>query len=1045
MILKMLKINLRATIIICIITSSLWVSAGFYINSVYASTDIEDPPGVLGDWYWDFNKGDLIIFNVTLSGTLDNSSYVAIYNISTIDWQILNKMAQDYNCSCVDLTQMVYNYDLEQLEETIVPPITSVGFNHTATPSLDEKLFPLEFIDEDGSYSPYLLFIPKNESNVNFSWAGMRTFEYYQWTGDYDSYTWNAATKSLNFSDSISGESYNATYFDNGTFSEIYKYLDYGGGDYEETRIKRIWDYIIPINESFVDDLEWSVNPGDVLYFGDAEDIGPYQYCKEYKFDIVGFKNKVLLSLTLEPTTYQLVLANKSIWNNNTETYDLQEVNTTIARANEMEKVILGAFGMGIGLLTPLIFPLGTNGTDFKNTPFGSYIDSPYFDQEIIGENIYHLWNSTNDNVLNITLTSDKILKSVIYKFSMMGMQFLASKFRKNITILTSGLNSVDLDPVGTFNTTVSFNSDFDIALYWATLPFTPTNVSLEDGIFYFDIYCNDSGAISGKINITIEIDTSIYNIYDFELWTFADYIGTGTWIKITSTFNTGTGELKAQLDHFSNYGVKAIPNAIPANPYIVINNDDISTDNTLVTLTLSADGASEMCFRNGTMGAWTAWEPYGTTKQLFLEGSTNNTAYTIYVKFQNIIGETVPIFDSILYVKEIKSVLFDGMYINHTFIMPGSGSGPSNFSYSYDSGDIFSVSWNNWMGSGSWDVNRQTRVTSNSIGMYLGDGYHTPAWIFTNALLYDIVPIVIPYGDHNFNITGELVYDLPGFGLVGVWILEDLTVAGGIAWYEKSTGILLNGTFLAGPLNNYTFDFVDTNVIFTYLNPPLNPSISINNGDASTNSTLVTLTLSADGATEMCFRNGTTGTWTNWEPYATTKQLYLAGSTNNTSYTIYVKFRNINGETTPVSDSILYLILTIPSNPSIEINNGDASTNSTLVTLTLSADGATEMCFRNGTTGTWTSWETYVTTKQLYLAGSINNTEYSICVKFRNTNGETTPVCDNILYLITENGDVDGGLEIPGYPLELLIISLIGSIGIIFIFNKYKRTKTRS
>ena len=1042
----MLKINLRATIVICIITSSLWVSSGFYINSVYAWTDIEDPPGVLGDWRWEFDEGDLIIFNVTFSGTYDNSSYVAIYNISSINRQILHKMTQDYNCSCVELTQMVFNYDLEQLE-TAAPPITSVGFNHTATPSLDEKLFPLEFIDEDGSYSPYLLFIPKNDTNVNFSWAGMRAFEYYDFHDYYDSYTWNAATKSLNFSDLISGESYNATYFDNGTFSEIYKYTDYGGGVYEETRVKRIWDYIIPINESLVDELEWSVNPGDVLYFGDAENMGPmpYQYSSiEYKFDIVGFKNKVLLSQTLEPTTYQLVLANTSIWNNNTETYDLQEVNTTIAGANEMEKVILGAFGMGMGLRIPLIFPLGTNGTDFKNTGFGTYIDSPYFDQEIIGENIYHLWNSTNDNVFNITLTSDKILKSVIYNFSMFGMQFFASKFRKNITILTSGLNSVDLDPVGTFNTTVSFNSGNDIALYWATLPFTPTNVSLEDGIFYFDIYCNDSGAILGKINITIEIDTSIYNIYDFELWTFADYIGTGTWIKIPSTFNIGTGELKAQLDHFSNYGVKVIPNAIPANPYIVINNDDISTDNTLVTLTLSADAASEMCFRNGTMG-WTAWEAYSTTKQLFLEGSTNNTAYTIYVKFQNLIGETVPIFDSILYAKEIKSVLFDGMYINHTFIMPGYGSGPSSFSYSHSSGDIFNVFWNLWIGNGSWDVNRQTRVMSNSNGMMnFGNGYHTPAWIFTNHSLYDIVPIVFPYdGDHNFNITGELVYDLPGFGLVEVWILEDLMVAEGIAWYEKNTGILLNGTFVDYTgTSSYTFDFVDTNVCII---PPLNPSISINNGDASTNSTLVTLTLSADEAIEMCFRNGTTGTWTNWEPYATTKQLYLAGSTNNTSYTIYVKFRNINGETTPISDSILYLILTIPSNPSIEINNGDASTNSTLVTLTLSADGATEMCFRNGTTGTWTSWEAYTTTKQLYLAGSINNTEYSICVKFRNTNGETTPVCDNILYLITEDGDGDGGLEIPGYPLELLIISLIGSIGIIFIFNKYKRTKTRA
>ncbi len=88
------------------------------------------------------------------------------------------------------------------------------------------------------------------------------------------------------------------------------------------------------------------------------------------------------------------------------------------------------------------------------------------------------------------------------------------------------------------------------------------------------------------------------------------------------------------------------------------------------------------------------------------------------------------------------------------------------------------------------------------------------------------------------------------------------------------------------------------------------------------------------------------------------------------------------------------------PLNLSIIINNGDASTDSTLVNLTLSADGATEMCFRNGTTGAWTDWEPYATAKQLYLEGSTNNMEYSICVKFRIAAGETSPICDSILYL---------------------------------------------
>ena len=245
------------------------------------------------------------------------------------------------------------------------------------------------------------------------------------------------------------------------------------------------------------------------------------------------------------------------------------------------------------------------------------------------------------------------------------------------------------------------------------------------------------------------------------------------------------------------------------------------------------------------------------------------------------------------------------------------------------------------------------------------------------------------------------------------------------IAWYDYT---------------NYGGSGTDADIFYKKFSSPqpLNPSIIINNGDASTNSTLVTLTLSADGATEMSFRNGTSVTWTNWGAYATAKQLYLAGSINNTEYSICVKFRNATGETTPVCDSILYLA--IPLNPSIIINNRDTSTDSTLVTLTLSADGAGEMCFRNGTTGAWTDWEPYATAKQLYLEGSTNNTEYSICVKFRNAIGETTPVCDSILYLGEE-----GAPFIPGYSAGWIIISLLAGIGVIAILNKSKRIKLRN
>jgi len=238
---------------------------------------------------------------------------------------------------------------------------------------------------------------------------------------------------------------------------------------------------------------------------------------------------------------------------------------------------------------------------------------------------------------------------------------------------------------------------------------------------------------------------------------------------------------------------------------------------------------------------------------------------------------------------------------------------------------------------------------------------------------------------------------------------------------------------------DNLNSSIVDYAIDFTYPSPPLYPSIIINSGEISTSSTLVTLTLSAVGADEMCFRNGTAGPWTSWESYGITKQIYLAGSTNNTEYTIQVRFRNSVGETAPVDDSILYLIV-IPLNPSIVINNDDASTDSALVTLTLSAVGAEEMCFRNGTTGTWTSWESYGITKQIYLAGSTNNTEYTIQVKFRNSVGESSVASDSILYLITEEEEEPP----PDVIMIIVIISIIGGtvVGVIIAYRIIKSRK---
>ncbi|MFW9872918.1 MAG: Ser-Thr-rich GPI-anchored membrane family protein [Candidatus Thorarchaeota archaeon] len=165
------------------------------------------------------------------------------------------------------------------------------------------------------------------------------------------------------------------------------------------------------------------------------------------------------------------------------------------------------------------------------------------------------------------------------------------------------------------------------------------------------------------------------------------------------------------------------------------------------------------------------------------------------------------------------SSPLFDGMYILHNLTDVGIDIYSSNITYTYNSGSFFDVLWTLTFGTDAWQVDSNNREISGSTSMYFSDFSHSPFWIFPNASLGDNILISsIWFGDRTFEVINDLTYELSGYGLVDVWILQDLADPTAVAWYEKSTGILLNGTFYYSGGNNYLiFDFIDTNVAFTY------------------------------------------------------------------------------------------------------------------------------------------------------------------------------------------------------------------------------------
>jgi len=99
------------------------------------------------------------------------------------------------------------------------------------------------------------------------------------------------------------------------------------------------------------------------------------------------------------------------------------------------------------------------------------------------------------------------------------------------------------------------------------------------------------------------------------------------------------------------------------------------------------------------------------------------------------------------------------------------------------------------------------------------------------------------------------------------------------------------------------------SHVIVIDTTSPSVPTISINNGDPSTNLTLVDLTLSAVGASEMCITNIAGCACPNpgdWETYSTSKTGHLLSQSSGTA-TVYVKYRDAAlNESTCENDTIV-------------------------------------------------------------------------------------------------------------------------------------------
>ncbi len=169
---------------------------------------------------------------------------------------------------------------------------------------------------------------------------------------------------------------------------------------------------------------------------------------------------------------------------------------------------------------------------------------------------------------------------------------------------------------------------------------------------------------------------------------------------------------------------------------------------------------------------------------------------------------------------------------------------------------------------------------------------------------------------------------------------------------------------------------------------PPPYISLSVNNGMSWTNSRDVTLGLYAFAASECRFSNDGDN-WSAWESYKRKKAWTL--SEGEGEKTVYYNCRKKSGEDIGTVNSVIaYSKVPIepPSLMSIQINGGGQYTASEAVPLTLSALGAYQCRYREGTLD-WSQWEEYTTHSTFELStGDGAKTIYYQC---RNDYGSTT------------------------------------------------------
>ncbi len=275
--------------------------------------------------------------------------------------------------------------------------------------------------------------------------------------------------------------------------------------------------------------VDWSVNPGDVLYVKDNS-----EHPRDLRLTIIGtgsaFVNMsaifqefnlmgipaILPSGQPDLQFHSYITAETERWNPSTQSWDYDSQGP-IALANTLWPLSPVIF-KGIVQGPPILLPEDTSSTDLSNfmTVYGTVYDDVTYNVGYV-----QMRNSTEDRSLHFMFDEASGRIEMIYGWSKQPIPgedwSYMSLYYKHYQSLSTGANAITLNDG--FSTGVTVNIQVDVAvggpsaaLIYNYFPMNPTNVSITNGtaIVYFDQLFENYGLITGNITMTITLPSSI-------------------------------------------------------------------------------------------------------------------------------------------------------------------------------------------------------------------------------------------------------------------------------------------------------------------------------------------------------------------------------------------------------------------------------------------------------------------------------------------------------------------------------------------------------